>query len=81
LLFPFAYRCVKIRSMELLNEVQVAAMLGISHRTLQGWRTRRVGPKYQKISYRVVRYHKADVVSWVKARPVLGGEYLRKRTA
>ena len=43
----------------MLSESEVAQFLGISIRTLQGWRLSGRGPKFVKIS-RLVRYKRSD---------------------
>jgi predicted DNA-binding transcriptional regulator AlpA len=51
----------------LLNEAEVAAMLGVSKRTLQAWRQRRSdGPAYVKLSAAGrVRYRLDSVLAWI----------------
>lgn len=51
----------------LLTERQAAAVLGLSHRTLQAWRVRGGGPQYAKIGSNV-RYRRADLDAWVAGR-------------
>lgn len=48
-----------------LNTAQAAFYIGLSHRTLEKMRTRRVGPRYRKHG-RFVRYHIADLDDWSK---------------
>ena len=52
----------------LLREEEVAEHLGFSARALQNWRLRGGGPVFVKVSARSVRYRRADLVAWVKAR-------------
>lgn len=52
----------------LLTEEQAAALLSVSMRTLQGWRTRGGGPKFVSISKRAVRYRVADLMAWIDDR-------------
>ena len=49
---------------KLLTEEQVAALLEVSVKTLQGWRYRGGGPKFAKIG-RLVRYGMPDIEDWV----------------
>jgi predicted DNA-binding transcriptional regulator AlpA len=44
---------------------QLAELLGVSPRTLEGWRRIRTGPKYLAVSHRMVRYRGADVQAWL----------------
>lgn len=47
----------------LINEKEAGEFLGISHRTLQKWRGKGDGPKYNKIG-RSVKYKIADLIKW-----------------
>jgi predicted DNA-binding transcriptional regulator AlpA len=42
-------------------------MIGASIATLQGWRYRGRGPKFVKISRKMVRYRRGDVDAWISA--------------
>lgn len=48
-----------------LSEQQVAAILSVSVRTLQGWRYYKKGPAYLKIG-RLVRYRPEDVARFAE---------------
>ena len=50
---------------ELLTEREAAALLHVSVKCLQGWRSRGGGPPYRKIG-RCVRYEKADLETFVE---------------
>lgn len=50
---------------DLLTETEAAAILGARVQTLRNWRWRREGPRYCKIGTRLVRYHRADLTSFV----------------
>ena len=56
----------------LLNERQVARVIGMSVASLRRWRLLRHGPRYLKISS-AVRYRPEDVTAWLASRPT-GGE-------
>lgn len=56
----------------LLSTRDAASYLGLSHRTLEKWRTRGVGPAYSRIGRRVV-YRRADLDQFVAAGVVGGG--------
>jgi hypothetical protein len=45
-----------------LPEGETAEILGVTVRTLQGWRQQRRGPKYLSYSRRCVRYRLSDVL-------------------
>jgi hypothetical protein len=49
-----------------IDEKRAAEYLGISPRTLQGYRTKGGGPEFVKISHKVVRYKIADLMKWVQ---------------
>ena len=52
---------------EYLNERQLADRLGVSERTLQGWRLKGGGVPYYKIG-RLVRYSVIEVTTWLSGR-------------
>jgi len=53
---------------DLLTPDQVAATLGLSHRTLAAWRSSRRNPlPYVKVGSRV-RYRPKDVSTWLESR-------------
>ncbi len=54
----------------LLNEKETAEFLGVSRRTLQGWRLAGTGPKFVKVSSRSIRYRRRDLLAWVEGRTV-----------
>ena len=47
-----------------LTEVEVAKLLNISRRTLQGWRLRGEGPSFEKFG-RLVRYNRSVLDAWI----------------
>jgi len=49
-----------------IDEKIAANYLGISHRTLQGYRTKGGGPEFVKISHKVVRYKISDLIKWTE---------------
>lgn len=54
----------------LLTESQVAEILGISVRTVQGWRHRGGGPRYLKLGkgHGAVRYDLSDLQDYIASR-------------
>jgi predicted DNA-binding transcriptional regulator AlpA len=50
---------------ELLTEREVAALLKLSVRTLQSWRTRKVGPPVVRVG-RSIRYRRGSLMDWLK---------------
>jgi predicted DNA-binding transcriptional regulator AlpA len=55
----------------LMNEHQVADLIGISVATVRRWRLHGRGPRYLKIGV-LVRYCPRAVRGWLKARPTGG---------
>ncbi|MBT3509302.1 MAG: helix-turn-helix domain-containing protein [Nitrospina sp.] len=53
---------------ELLKEEDAAEFLGVSVRTLQGWRFKGGGPKFIKISHRAIRYRRKDLIEWIEGK-------------
>ena len=53
---------------QLLNEKELAPLLGVSIGTLRYWRSIGRGPRYRKIS-QLVRYAPTDVHEWLNRRP------------
>jgi excisionase family DNA binding protein len=51
---------------DLIDEVSLAARLGVSRSTLQSWRYTGRGPRYLKVG-RLVRYRNADVEAYLRA--------------
>jgi hypothetical protein len=49
-----------------IDENRAAKLLGLSPRTLQGYRVRGGGPPFVKISHKVVRYKVAELMAWIK---------------
>lgn len=49
----------------LLTETEVCEVLGLRPRTLQGWRLFGRGPKFVKLSKRIIRYRWVDVQAWL----------------
>jgi predicted DNA-binding transcriptional regulator AlpA len=54
-------------STALLHGDAAAQWLGISRRTLDGWRSRAFGPKYLKVG-RVIRYRVIDLQLWLQSQ-------------
>jgi len=50
---------------QLLTTAEAATLLAVSTRTLEGWRSKLVGPPYKKLSDNVVRYSAEDLEAWV----------------
>lgn len=51
----------------LLTQLEVASLLGVSHRTLEDWRIAKRGPAFLKLGHRTVRYAAEDVRVFVRA--------------
>ena len=53
---------------QLIGEKKAAHFLGLSVRSMQGFRYRGGGPSFVRISSRCVRYRRADLRTWVEQR-------------
>ena len=53
---------------ELLSTRELASWLGLSVQWLEIGRTRGYGPKFTRISPRMVRYRRGDVLKWLRSR-------------
>ncbi|MDR2561736.1 MAG: helix-turn-helix domain-containing protein [Holophagales bacterium] len=54
----------------LLSQKEVAKILGLSPETIRDWRWMRIGPPFQAISRRCVRYDQAKLLEWIEKRTV-----------
>lgn len=54
-----------------MDEAAAAAFMGVSKKTLQTWRSRRMGPPYIRIARRCIRYRKADLQAYMDERIVI----------
>lgn len=61
---------------DLVDEVTLAARLGVSRSTLQSWRYTGRGPRYLKVG-RLVRYRNADIEAFLRAGVCGGDEVTR----
>ena len=52
----------------LINEFAIAEFLGLSVRTIQGFRSKGGGPRFVRISSRCVKYRRIDGREWAEAR-------------
>jgi predicted DNA-binding transcriptional regulator AlpA len=59
-----------VESESLISQRNAAAFLNLSVRTMEGMRSRGVGPKFVRLSARCVRYRWSDVQAWLETREV-----------
>jgi predicted DNA-binding transcriptional regulator AlpA len=59
---------VEFHPEQALSTKEVAAWLGVSVQFLEIGRTRGYGPKFVRITKRLVRYRVGDVLDWLKSR-------------
>ncbi len=52
----------------LITEQETAKFLCHSVKTLQGWRTKNIGPKFVRISGRSIRYRRRDLQTWIESK-------------
>jgi predicted DNA-binding transcriptional regulator AlpA len=53
---------------DLLTPETVAQHLQVSETTLPGWRNKRIGPPYVRLSARLVRYPRGGLLQWLRSR-------------
>jgi predicted DNA-binding transcriptional regulator AlpA len=58
----------------LINEYQVAEMLGVSVATVRRWRSVKHGPRYLKLGA-LCKYKIEDVAKWLESRPTGGSQH------
>jgi len=51
----------------LLTQADVAELLGVTERCIEGWRVRGGGPRYVRCG-RLARYRREDVERWIASR-------------
>ena len=51
---------------KMLDQKAVADILGVSVKTLECWRWKRIGPKFFKVG-RLARYRESDVVAYIQS--------------
>lgn len=56
----------------LIRQEEAARALGVSSRTLEMWRYKKIGPSYVQISRRAIRYRRSDLEDWIKQKEVPG---------
>jgi hypothetical protein len=52
----------------LVDEAAAAASIGVPPRTLQWWRLAGKSPPFVRISSRIIRYRRSDLIEWINAR-------------
>ena len=62
----------------LLNEHEVAEMLGVSVATVRRWRLLKQGPRYLKLGA-LCKYRVEDITAWLDSRPFGGGHQAEAR--
>lgn len=50
---------------DLLTESEAAEALNVAVRTLRNWRSLRKGPRWVRIGQRIVRYKRADLLTFI----------------
>lgn len=51
-----------------LSEREAAALLGLGAGTVRRYRRAGIGPAWSRLGTRLVRYRRADVISWARAQ-------------
>jgi len=55
----------------IIDEKKLADNLGVSIRTIQAWRYKKIGPKFIKLSGRCVRYRSKDIEEYLQEREII----------
>jgi predicted DNA-binding transcriptional regulator AlpA len=58
----------------LLNEHEVAELVGLSVASVRRWRILKTGPRFIKVSGSAVRYRPEDLKAYLDRRPTGGGQ-------
>jgi predicted DNA-binding transcriptional regulator AlpA len=53
---------------DLLSSRQVADWLGVTQEWVELGRSKNYGPRFTRLSPKVIRYRRADVLKWLRAR-------------
>ena len=53
---------------DLLTTLMLAAWLGISKQSLEGWRSKGLGPRFVALTPSMIRYRRGDVRAWLRER-------------
>ena len=54
------------RGIDLVTEQMLATEMGVSRRTLQGWRQKGIGPPFLRLAKgRLIRYRQSDIMAWL----------------
>lgn len=56
-----------LESLGLITESELAAALGVQVKTLQNWRSRRIGPAFIRRA-KAIFYERDDVIAWMRAQ-------------
>jgi predicted DNA-binding transcriptional regulator AlpA len=56
--------------LRLLDQRELAALVGVGLHTLETWRHRKIGPPFLRLSHSCVRYRFSDVERWLASRLV-----------
>jgi hypothetical protein len=63
---PEAQQRADLRPGDLVDDREAAALLSLDVRTLRNWRVLGKGPRFRKLGERTVRYHRADLLSFIE---------------
>ena len=54
-----------------MDETEAAIFMGVAKKTLQCWRSRRMGPPYVRVAKRCIRYRRDDLQEYMDKRLVV----------
>lgn len=56
----------------LLNTKEAGVYLGLSHYTLEKWRSQRIGPDYVRVGSKAIRYRQSDLDAFLEGGANVG---------
>ncbi|MCO6414053.1 MAG: helix-turn-helix domain-containing protein [Thiogranum sp.] len=56
----------------MLTPAQAAEQLGVAVKTLKKWRWKGVGPRFERLGHKTVRYSEAAVAAFARSEPGAG---------
>lgn len=65
---PVTSPAAKLAAGMLINDVELADLLGASLQTVRNWRWRGEGPRFVKLGGRMVRYRSIDVAAFLEGK-------------
>lgn len=55
---------------QMMSGPKAAEFLGVSKKTIENWRQKKMGPRFVRLSRRAVRYRIADLLEFIRGKTV-----------